>query len=86
MANGVELAVVDAAGQITGVGYNRTNHQVTLRLAGVAGKNYRIEASTDFEAWTSLGTNTVPGTMLLDFVDVESTNYTHRFYRACFVQ
>ncbi len=86
LTNGVELAVMDAAGQISGIGCNPTNHMATLSLAGIAGQNYRIEASTDFKQWMTLGTNRVPGSALLDFVDVESTNFTHRFYRAWLVQ
>jgi len=85
LPTGVELTVVDAAGQFTDVRYNSTSHQVGLRLAGVAGKDYVIEASTDFQDWTPLVTNTLPGSTLLDFLDVDSTNYMYRFYRALYV-
>jgi hypothetical protein len=40
---------------------------------------YRIQASTNLADWTPIFTNTIPG--LLDFRDLDSTNYPARFYR-----
>jgi subtilisin-like proprotein convertase family protein len=55
--------------------------QVTLQAQ--QSKTYTIEASTDLLNWTPLATNTLSSS-IWDFVDVNSTNFTHRFYRAVY--
>jgi len=52
-----------------------------LTLQAQQGKTYTIEASTDLLSWTPIATNTL-STSIWNFVDVNSTNFTHRFYRA----
>jgi subtilisin-like proprotein convertase family protein len=54
-------------------------------LQGQSGKTYVIEASTDLIHWTPILTNTLSGS-LWNFVDVNSTNYMQRFYRAVSIQ
>lgn len=50
-------------------------------LAGIAGRSYDVEATTNLNHWDVVGslTNT-SGTEV--FSDLEATNFTHRFYRA----
>jgi subtilisin-like proprotein convertase family protein len=50
-------------------------------LQGQAGTVYVIEASTDLINWTPILTNTLTSN-LWNFVDVNSSNYSRRFYRA----
>jgi hypothetical protein len=52
-----------------------------MRLVGVAGSNYVIQASTDMVNWVPIATNT-PATGLWNFTDGQSTNFVRRFYRA----
>jgi len=58
-----------------------TNGAFDLRVSGLQGKNYILQASTDFANWISLSTNTAPSN-LFDLVDPGATNYPKRFYRA----
>jgi len=52
-----------------------------MRLVGVAGSNYVLQASTDMVNWVPIATNT-PATGLWNFTDGQSTNFMRRFYRA----
>ena len=61
-----------------------TNHLVAISISGVPGHTYDIEATTDFHAWTVIGTVTLAGSLTsLDFVDTNSASFTSRFYRVC---
>jgi hypothetical protein len=42
---------------------------------------YIIQATTDFQTWVNVQTNSTDGT-LLQFIDPSAKNYPHRFYRA----
>jgi subtilisin-like proprotein convertase family protein len=53
----------------------------TILLQGQRGQTYTLEASTDWQTWTPLATNTLLGTTWT-FVDLNRTNFTSRFYRA----
>jgi len=57
-----------------------TNGHPRLQINGTAGDHYNLEFSTNLLGWTegSILTNT---TGALQFIDVDSTNYTRRFYR-----
>jgi len=46
----------------------------------LAGNNYTIEATTDFQAWTKVGT-LAASALTAVFLDAESGNFPHRFYR-----
>ena len=52
-----------------------------LHLIGPGNTNYVMQASTNLTTWVPLATNTVPNG-IWDYVDLESTNFSHRFYRA----
>lgn len=53
---------------------------IKLQLAGPAGSNYVIMASSDLENWTPISTNSAPnGTVT--FTDTSSTNHSRRFYK-----
>jgi len=55
--------------------------QFQLRVAGMPGYSYMVQASTNLTSWTCLQTNAVP----FVFVDADSANYPCRFYRTVFV-
>jgi PA14 domain/Chitobiase/beta-hexosaminidase C-terminal domain len=67
--------------------------QFQLQLAGLAGKDYVLQASTNFSDWTSIATNfspadpgvTLPGS-LFNFTDNSTTDFPYRFYRATQLQ
>lgn len=51
------------------------------RVYGEPGLAYRIEASTDLQAWEHLMTFTLPSGGILDFQDPDAVRYPRRFYR-----
>jgi hypothetical protein len=53
------------------------NGQFTFRVEGEAGSQYSVEASADLIHWTAVQTNTAP----FDFTDVDSSQFSQRFYR-----
>jgi uncharacterized repeat protein (TIGR01451 family) len=57
------------------------NGSYASTLQGQPGTVYVIEASTDLVTWTPILTNTLSSN-LWNFVDVNSTNFSRRFYRA----
>lgn len=54
------------------------NGQFSFNVAGVAGSQYVIQASTDLVNWVTLQTNTSP----FSFVDANAGAFPNRFYRA----
>lgn len=60
---------------------NRTNRCFQMRLVGPGSTNYVIQASTNLTTWVPIATNTVPNG-LWTFTDLQSTNFTQRYYRA----
>jgi len=63
-----------------------SNGAFLLRLSGEPGRNYAIEATTDFVDWFALKTNTAGPDGTLDFLDTTATNYSHSSYRGRLVQ
>jgi len=57
------------------------NGQFQLRLIGQGNTNYVLKASTTLTNWVSLLTNAAPNG-IWDYVDVASSNFSHRSYRA----
>jgi hypothetical protein len=65
------------------------NDQFQMELFGLPGKDYVLQATTNFTFWNSLSTNfsspdprnAVP-TSLFDFTDTPPTNVPYQFYRA----
>jgi hypothetical protein len=53
----------------------------SLQMSGTPGKSYLLQASTNLTSWISLSTN-VPSTTVLNFSDLNVSNYPARFYRA----
>ena len=53
--------------------------QFRTRLVGVAGLTNVIQATTNFNSWTPVSTNSVG---LYDFTDTAAASYQRRFYRA----
>jgi len=58
------------------------NGAFLLRLSGEPGRQYAIDASTDFVDWFALKTNSAGRDGTFDFLDATATNYTRSFYRA----
>jgi len=53
----------------------------TLRLAGIAGRTYYVQASTNMSNWVDISTNVAGTNGLWNVVDADATNYPSRFYR-----
>ena len=71
--------------QLESVGH-LPNGAFLLRLSGEPGRNYAVEATTDFVDWFALKTNTAGLDGTFDFLDTTATNYSESFYRARLVQ
>jgi hypothetical protein len=59
----------------------QTNGISEFRLTGTASHGFVLQASTNLANWLPLFTNPTPG-IPLNFLDVTSTNFPMRFYRA----
>ena len=53
----------------------------TLRLAGIPGRTYYVQASTNMSVWVGISTNVAGTNGLWQVVDADATNYPSRFYR-----
>jgi hypothetical protein len=67
-----------------GVGANgNAAGSVTVDLAGISGKTYRLQATTNLSSgWMDIATNSAGSNGPLQFTDPGATNYPNRFYRA----
>ncbi|MEW6304194.1 MAG: hypothetical protein AB1705_12025 [Verrucomicrobiota bacterium] len=81
----VTLTVADGTPFITAGSAAWVDGKFQFRLNGIASENYRIDASTNLVDWAAISTNAIPGTAYLDFVDNDSPNFPHRFYRGVFL-
>ena len=52
-----------------------TNHQATVKLAGIPTFNYSVEASSNLVDWVLLGTNASP------FTITDTNRFDYQFYR-----
>jgi hypothetical protein len=57
-----------------------TGAQITM--AGIPGRLYAIQASTDFVHWTTIESATASSTGLIQFLDCQAKTCAKRFYRA----
>ena len=57
------------------------NGAFQLRVRGVDGQAFRLEASEDLVGWNFLMTDSLIGE-IFDYPDDTATNFTKRFYRA----
>ncbi len=53
----------------------------TLRLAGIPGRTYYVQASTNLAAWVDISTNVAGTNGLWNVIDADATNFPSRFYR-----
>lgn len=60
------------------------NGSATLRVTGLAGNSFALEASTNLTQWSSLKTNVTTGGSF-DFVDDKASGLKQRLYRARWV-
>jgi uncharacterized repeat protein (TIGR01451 family) len=58
---------------------NATNG-FTFSVVGTNGHRLIVQGTEDFYVWKPVNTNTISGTNFL-FTDINSTNFSHRFYR-----
>ena len=70
-------AIPGAQMQISSVG----GGQFTLTVNGTAGHSYDLEATTDFQIWSVIGTATLDASGSMDFTDPNAANFPQRFYR-----
>jgi glucose/arabinose dehydrogenase len=56
--------------------------QVHLTLRALAGQTFVVQASTDLLSWEDLGMVDILDDLSAEFVDLEATQYQHRYYRA----
>lgn len=52
-----------------------------IRCAGITNQNYVLQATVDWSSWTGLETNASDSSGLVEFLDLNATNYPRRFYR-----
>ena len=58
-----------------------SNHHMQLRFAGIPGKTYRIQSSTNLSTWVDLGTLIEDASGLLQYEDTNAPSFPTRFYR-----
>ena len=75
----VTLTVLHPAASLAPKPFSGTS-PFAVRVTGLPGYDYIVEASTNLWDWISLQTNAAP----FFFVDTNSTVYPQRFYRALF--
>lgn len=54
---------------------------VIVQFVGIPGRAYRIQASTDLQTWTDIGTASANFRGAINFIDLEASNFGTRFYR-----
>jgi hypothetical protein len=67
------------AGAATMTSAAHVANQFSFNVAGVTGRKYIVQASTNLLAWVSLKTNTAP----FQYIATNSPAYSRRFFRAC---
>ncbi len=70
---------VYVAGAATMTSAVHVANQFSFNVAGVSGRKYFIQASTNLLTWVSLTTNTAP----FQYIATNSSAYSRRFFRAC---
>ncbi len=58
-----------------------TNGSYQVRVTGVVGQSFVVQASADSRNWTTVRTDTLLGNYL-DFIDTSAEGIPQRFYRA----
>jgi len=76
----ISIIVTNAAPQFLFKSVAFTNGQAQLTFVAPAGTNYVIEGSTNLTNWTPLQTNTATSGDNI-FIDIQSANFSTRFYR-----
>lgn len=82
MDRGVDLRVT-GPGAVLGT-VTRVNGQIRIRVIGVAGQRYGVEASTDFNDWILLSPLIIPGSGVAEFMAADLREFPHRCYRTVF--
>jgi hypothetical protein len=59
----------------------RSDANFQFQLYGQVGQTFTVEATTNFNTWTSV-TSFVADTLPMDVVDLSASNHPSRFYRA----
>lgn len=93
--NGISLATLFVAGSVTLENWTATasgeildDGSFQLSLVGPPSHTYVIEATTNLttQTWVPVSTNQTSAGGLLQFLDADATNHSHRFFRARMVQ
>jgi hypothetical protein len=71
---------VNKAGSIVPI-HRLANGHMQLDFAGIPGKTYRVQASTNLAAWSDIGSVTVDSSGTLQFEDANAAAFRTRFYR-----
>ena len=71
---------VNRAGAIIPI-HRLANGHMQLDFAGIPGRTYRIQASTNLSAWSDIGSVTVDSSGTLQFEDANAAAFSTRFYR-----
>ncbi|MBI3416749.1 MAG: hypothetical protein HY043_15780 [Verrucomicrobia bacterium] len=79
-AGSFTVVAVAAGARFTTVSVSATG-QIDLQLTGAAGRAFALQSSLDLRQWTSIATNTIPATGVLQFHDA-APGANARFYRA----
>jgi len=85
LPNLVRLITTDPTPLVTGRPSLDNQGRLVLNIQGIVGQYYAIEATTDFENWVGLQTNTIPISTIWRFVDEDSSALPYRFYRIMFL-
>lgn len=67
------------------IGIKMTNGTTSISFAGIPGRTYYVQASTNLPptaAWITIGTNTAATNGLFQFLDAQASNYPSRYYRS----
>jgi hypothetical protein len=87
--NGLSTGMVQLQVLIPGqISFEKAPHEwgltrpASFGVMGLPGQSYRLIASEDFAAWTSLQTNIAPADGFMHFSDEDATNHPYRFYRS----
>ena len=69
----IPLAILDI--------HSGSANQFVLTVAGPIGHRYTIQATQDFQTWTTIGTVSVPAGGSFEFTDTKAQKFSRRFYR-----
>jgi hypothetical protein len=82
-ATSLTVGLADAASAFVPSVLALSAGQFQMKLSGVEGQSYEIQATTNLIAWVPISTNTISGGVVT-FPDPSAGAFSNRFYRAVF--